>query len=120
MELARLLGSGSTMLIRRPDVLQRCPAPAEELDAMRRDPLWAQYAVAEQIEALVAREGGHGDGRRAACRFDDDEAKLRIPASYTPGLTLIAPTGSEAAQRIATQRGEGAVPWQHDATAMHQ
>ena len=98
-ELARLLGSGSEMLIMGHDVSQRCAgrtdgAMAQEYQQMRQDPAWAN--VPAQVERM--RKGGSGDGA---------DGKLLIPASYTPGLTLIARTGSEAAKRLGTAQN----PW---------
>jgi hypothetical protein len=96
-ELARLLGSASEMLIYHEDVLQRCPPSEADLAAMRGEPQWAALQVAEQVATLMA--GGKARGA-------DD--RLVIPASYTPGLTLIAQKGSEAASALAAA-GRG--PW---------
>ena len=57
---------------------------------------WARLKVAEQVERIHA--GGDGDG---------DEGKLLIPASYTPGVTLIAKKGSDAARKLAEAAGRG-------------
>ena len=131
-ELARLLGSGSAMLVMAHDVLQRCPPPADELQTMRAEPLWAQLRVAEQVEAMMSAAGrgsksSGGDGRAAGGTMAVEEAggKLRIPASYTPGFTLIAPAGSAAAQRMGHPRGRGGgaeegapvVPWRYESAA---
>ena len=64
---------------------------------MRREPRWAALRVAEQVERM--RKGGPGDG---------PDGKLVIPASYTPGVTLIAPADSEAAAQLAAA---GSGPW---------
>lgn len=101
-EVARLLGSESVMLIMLHDVRSygrggQGAKLANELDAMRADPTWARLRVAEQVERIWA--DGEGDGA---------EGKLTIPASYTPGVTLIAVKGSEAAKRLESA-GNG--PW---------
>jgi len=95
-ELARLLGSSSEMLIYRSDVLQRCPPSAADVKAMREG-RWAALQVAEQIEEVMAGGVARGDGDRVV-----------IPASYTPGITLIAKVGSEAATQL---RAIGLGPW---------
>ena len=105
-ELARLLGSKSEMLIYKEDVLQRCPPSAEDLKGMRDAKRWAALKVADQVEEVMA-------GKKARGAHD----RVIIPASYTPGITLIAKNGSEAAQRIAegAQMVEGGLvgqgPW---------
>ena len=94
-ELARLLGSESVMLIMQHDVQQR-RADESELRAMRAEPAWAELKVAEQVAAIQA--GRRGDG---------DDGKLKIPASYTPGITLIAAAGTEAGRRLQECQVEG-------------
>ena len=94
-ELARLLGSDRVMLIMASDVLQRCPPPADELVAMRADARWAALDTAGHIEAMAAADDERSDRR------------LAIPASYIPGVTLIAASGSECAKALE----EAASPW---------
>ena len=53
--------------------------------------------MAAAQERMLA--GGKGDGA---------DGKLAIPASYTPGITVIASKGSEAARRLE-EGGRG--PW---------
>lgn len=93
-EVARLLGSDSVLLIMPSDVRQRCPPSAEELAQLRTAPKWAQLDVAGQVEAMMGSGDSSGD-------------KLAIPASYIPGVTLIAPTGSEAARKLE----QATSPW---------
>ena len=98
-EVARLLGSSSVLLVMPSDVLQRCPPPAEELEMLRADPRYAALDVAGHVEKMMANRSGG--------------AKLAIPASYLPGITLICPVGSEAALRLK----ETESPWSR---AMHE
>jgi ribosomal protein S18 acetylase RimI-like enzyme len=101
-ELARLLGSDSVMLIMEHDVQahgREERSLREELSAMRAEPAWAKLKVAEQVERMKSGRG-HGDGA---------DGKLVIPASYTPGITVIAPRGSKAARRLLEESGQG--PW---------
>ena len=65
---------------------------------MKAEPAWAALRVAEQVQAI--EQGGEGEG---------EDGKLRIPASYTPGITLIAKAGSEAAAKMQRAAGQG--PW---------
>jgi len=101
-ELARLLGSDSVMLIFPDDVLRLCPPSAADMQSMRDDRAWAKLQVAEQVEGMMNKHGGAG-GRGS-------DGKLMIPASYTPGLTLIAMAGSPAAARM--EAGGEPPPWQ--------
>ena len=61
-EVSRLLGSAAVMLIYPSDVLQRCPPPADEVQAMRAEPRWRALDVAGQVERLMAsRDHGSMD-----------------------------------------------------------
>jgi hypothetical protein len=107
-DLARLLGSASVLLVRADDVLARCPPAAEEMDALRAESAWERMGVAEQVQALMD----------ARARGDPGPAHIAIPASYVPGVTLIAPFASQAAMRaLETLRAEGG-PWRAGAGAV--
>jgi len=100
-EVARLLGSASVMLVMASDVLQRCPPPAEEIELLRA-PQWAKFDVVGQVEKLMKMTA-----------HDSHSHRIAIPASYVPGVTMIAPAGSGAARKVR----EATSPWsdsQHD------
>lgn len=93
--LARLLGSESVLLITPSDVLSRCPVEPDELQQLRAAPRWAQLDVAAQVERLVETRG------RA------EREQVAIPASYVPGVTLVAHAGSECARQLQQAQS----PW---------
>lgn len=100
-EVSRLLGSAAVMLIYPSDVLQRCPPPADEVQAMRAEPRWRALDVAGQVERLMASRD-HGSMDRVA-----------IPASYLPGITIVCAAGSEASRLLP----DATSPW---SAAEHQ
>ena len=73
--------------------------PTPKLVQMRSLPEWSRMQVAEQVEALLA------DGASRSAEASRPAERLAIPASYTPGLTLIACAGSEAARRMEAGAG---------------
>ena len=86
------------MLIFPDDVTPRRASAPDDLPKMRAAPAWAALRVAEQIEELLA--GGTPRGLHG---------RITIPASYTPGVTLLAKAGSDAAAFLAAG-GAGNAP----------
>ncbi|XP_054915678.1 uncharacterized protein LOC129379106 [Poeciliopsis prolifica] len=93
VEVHQRLCSDSVLLVRRDDVLQRLTSGGllSDLSQIQGDPRWRQLDVEGQVRQMLLEEELE-DGPRTA--------HVRIPAAYSSGVTLFAPTGSDVAQQI--------------------